>query len=151
MFFAGILFIAFMGAILARLIIGTYKFLRPLFSGWLTIPKKYRQKATATGTALGVHTVELGFGDTPSMKFDGCVAVYLSRTHLYLDYIGMVNWLYPLLKLPLDEMEIYSIRSMWPDDIIVRLSEPNCPNFFFKNPISEELSKAKLDHLPEFG
>lgn len=140
-----------LGFVVFKIALGVFNAVRPLFSGWLTIPKAFRSKALPIGKTLGVQSIELGFGDIPSMKFEHCVVVHLSKTDLYLEYIGLMNSVYPLIKLPIEEMEIFRGRSMWPDAIQVIFQDLACPNFFFENPISDALYEAKLNLSPEFG
>ena len=142
---------ASLGFVIVRIAMGVFNAINPLFSGWLTIPKAFRSSGHSLGRAMGVQSLELGFGDIPSMKFDGCVFVHLSKTDLYLEYIGMMSSVYPKIRLPIEKLEINGAHSMWPDAIKVSLSDPFCPNFFFENPISDALCKAKLNLSPEFG
>ena len=142
---------ASLGFVIVRIAIGVFKAINPLFSGWLTIPKAFRSKEKPLGTSLGVQSIEFGFGDIPSMTFDGCVFIHLSKTELYLEYIGMMSSVYPIIRLPIEKLEISWAHSMWPDAIKVSLSEPRCPNFFFENPISDALHRAKLNLSPVFG
>ena len=140
-----------LGFAVLKVAMGIFNAARPLFSGWLTIPKAFRPKAPSFGKEFGVQSIELGFGNIPSMKFEGCVVVHLSKTDIYLEYIGMMSSIYPLIKLPIEQMKIYRAHSMWPDAIQVSLSDPACPNFFFENPISDALYQAKINLSPEFG
>ena len=137
--------------VIIKIAIGGMNIIRPLFSGWLTIPKRFRSKEHPLGTHLGVQSIELGFGDIPSMTFKSCVVIHLSKTDLYLEYIGMMSSLYPRIKLPIEKMEISRAHSMWPDAIKVRISDATCPNFFFENPISDALYEAKINLSPVFG
>ena len=141
----------FFGGVIVRIVLAGIRVIRPLTSGWLTIPRSYRSKGTPNGQYLGVQTIELGFGNIPSMTFQGCVVVHISPTDLYLEYIGMMNSLYPLLKLPIENIEIKRARSMWPDATQVSLPDAASPNFFFENPISDALVQTKLNLSPEFG
>lgn len=151
MIFTLLVFGVILAPFIVKLTLNGFNTIRPLFSGWLTIPKGFRSIETPTGKTLGVQSIELGFGDIPSMKFEHCVVVHLSKTDLYLEYIGMMNSLYPLIKLPIEEMKIHRSRSMWPDAIQVKFQGRTCPNFFFENPISDALYRAKINLSPEFG
>lgn len=142
---------ACLGIAIIKMAIGGFRVVQPLSSGWLTIPTHYRSEEAALGKSFGVEDLELGFGDIPSMKFESCVVIHLSRTDVYLEYIGLMNSIYPTIKLPIEKMEIHRAQSMWPDAIKVSLPDPACPNFFFENPISKALYAAKLDLSPEFG
>ena len=151
MIYLALLCAASLGLVIVRLAMGGSKALRPLFSGWLTIPKRFRSKDPPLGTYFGVQSIEMGFGDIPSMTFKSCVVIHLSETDLHLEYIGMMNSIYPAIKLPIEKMEISRAHSMWRDAIKVGLSDPACPNFFFENPISDPLYSAKINLSPEFG
>ena len=151
MLYLSLLFCVVLIPVIIKIAVGVMNIIRPLFSGWLTIPKRYRSKEHPLGTSFGVQSVELGFGDIPSMTFKSCVFIHLSKTDLYLEYIGMMSSFYPAIKLPIEKIEISRAHSMWRDAIKVRLLDSACPNFFFENPISDALYEAKINLSPEFG
>lgn len=134
-----------------KIISGGFRIIKPIFSGWFAVPSDYRTKTAPEGKIIGVETISLKYENYSQVEFKKCVSVYLSSTHLYLEYIGMMNWIYPKLKLPLAEMKIYKAPSMWADAIEVSLPRAGCPTFYFENPISDKLYFNQLQNLPEFG